>query len=120
MTTATTTTVSSSSRRAIVLLLIVITAAIHVSRAMVDPEISTLFALNAIGYLVLGALLYAPVPALEARRSLIRYVLIAYTITTIVLFFLWGAMSGDWPVIGFVDKAAEIALVVVLWLDRKA
>lgn len=110
----------TSSRSAVlVLVLVVATAAIHFSRALVDPEISTLFALNAVGYLVLGGLLYAPVAALDRWRGAIRWILIAYTITTIVLFFLWGAMSGDWPVIGFVDKAIEIALVVLLLRDRR-
>ena len=112
-------TLTPGRTRAIVLVLVVATAAIHMSRALVDPEISTLFALNAVGYLVLGALLYAPSPALEARRSMIRWALIIYTVTTIALFFLWGAMSGDWPVIGFVDKAIEVTLVIVLLLDRK-
>ena len=105
--------------RLIVLGLVIATAAIHISRAMVDPEISTLFALNAAGYLGLAALLYAPLPALDRWRGAIRWVLIAYTVTTIVMFFLWGAMSGDWPMIGFVCKAVEVALVAVLFLERR-
>jgi hypothetical protein len=115
-----TATTLARARSAIVVLgLIAATAAIHFSRALVDPEISTLFALNAVGYIVLGALLYAPVPALEARRNVIRWILITYTAITIALFFVWGAMSGDWPVIGFVDKAVELALVAVLLADRR-
>ena len=105
--------------RLIVIGLVVATALIHLSRAAVDPDISTLFALNAVGYLVLAGLLYAPLPALDRWRRTVRWVLIAYTATTIVLFFLWGAMSGDWPLIGFVDKAVEIALLAVLFLDRR-
>lgn len=103
----------------IVLALIAGTAVIHLSRAMVDPEISVLFALNAIGYFVLGALLYAPLPALDPWRSKIRWALIAYAATTIVLFFVWGFMSEDWPMIGFVDKAIESALIAFLLLERR-
>lgn len=105
--------------RLIVIGLVVATAAIHLSRALVDPEIGTLFTLNAVGYLGLAALLYAPIPALDRWRGAIRWVLIAYTATTIVMFFVWGLMSGDWPMIGFVCKAAEVALIAVLLLERR-
>ena len=118
--TATTTTADRGWMRWAVLALVLGTAAIHVSRALVDPEISVLFWLNAIGYVVLGAAYALPIPALEAWRGKIRWALIAYTVTTIVLFFVWGLMSGDWPIIGFVDKAIEVALVAILWLDRRA
>jgi hypothetical protein len=116
----TATTMQGARSRWVVLALAAATAGIHISRALVDPDISMLFWLNAIGYVVLGLAYALPIPALEAWRSKIRWALIAYTATTIVLFFVWGAMSGDWPVIGFVDKAIEIALIAVLWLDRRA
>jgi hypothetical protein len=115
-----TSTGERTSSRTLILVLVVATAAIHASRALVAPEIGPLFALNALGYLGLAALLYAPSPALERRRGTVRWVLIAYAVTTIVLFFVWGAMSGDWPLIGFVDKAIEVALVVLLLRDRRS
>jgi len=108
-----------ASSRILVLALVAGAAAIHVSRALVDPEISTLFWLNAIGYVTLGVLYTAPFGALERWRPTIRWALIAYAATTIALFFLWGVMSGDWPVIGFVCKAIEIALIAVLLRDRR-
>ena len=115
------TTIAERARSPLVVLtLVVATAAIHLSRALVDPDISTLFVLNAVGYLVLGGLLYAPLPSLDRWRGAIRWALIVYTLTTIALFFLWGAMSGDWPTIGFLDKAIEIALVAILLSDRRA
>jgi hypothetical protein len=102
-----------------VIALVLATAAIHISRALVDPEISTLFWLNAIGYVVLVAMLYAPIPALDAWRGRIRWALIVYAVITIALFFLWGLMSEDWPMIGFVDKALEMALVGLLLFERR-
>ena len=120
VTTATAATTERSWTRWAVLGLALATAAIHVSRALVDPEISMLFWLNAIGYVVLAAAYALPIPALAAWRGRIRWALIVYTAITIVLFFLWGAMSGDWPVIGFVDKAIEIGLIALLWLDRRS
>ena len=95
------------------------TAAIHISRALVDPEISTLFWLNAIGYVVLVGLLFAPIAALDAWRNRIRWALTIYTAITVALFFLWGFMSEDWPMIGFVDKAIEIALIALLLFGRR-
>lgn len=103
----------------VVIGLVAATAAIHASRALVAPEIGVLFGLNAAGYLGLIGLLYAPLPALVRWRGAMRWVLIGYTVTTIVFFFLWGAMSGDWPLIGFVDKAIEVALVALLLRERR-
>jgi hypothetical protein len=104
----------------VVLALALATAAIHVSRALVDPEISTLFWLNAIGYVVLAGLYVAPMPAVAAQRGKIRWALIAYTATTIALYFLWGAMSSDWPTIGFLAKAIEVSMIVLLVRDMRA
>jgi hypothetical protein len=104
----------------VVIALVLATAAIHLSRALVAPEIGPLFVVNAIGYVVLVTLLFAPMPALARRRGVIRWALIIYAATTIVLFFVWGAMSGDWPVIGFVDKAIEVALIAILLSDRRS
>jgi hypothetical protein len=113
-------TIERANANILVIGLVVATAAIHASRALVAPEIGVLFGLNAAGYLGLAGLLYAPMPTLARWRGAVRSVLIAYTVTTIVLFFLWGAMSGDWPLIGFVDKAIEVALVVLLLRERRA
>ncbi len=104
--------------RAVAAVLMLATAAIHLSRAFADAEIGMLFGLNAAGYVVLAALLVIPHPTLDRWRNAIRWVAIAYTGVTIALFFLWGAMSGDWPLIGFVDKAIEVAIVVLLLRDR--
>ncbi len=106
---------------AAIVALTVATAAIHFSRAIVDPEIRVLFLLNGLGYLALLAALYFPSPALRRRRRLVRRVLMGYTVLTIVLFFVWGMMSNAWSAIGLIDKLIEVALVVVLWHeDRQA
>jgi hypothetical protein len=104
----------------VVIVLVLATAAIHLSRAFADAEIGPLFTLNAIGYVVLGVLYTAPIAAFARWRGAIRWALIIYAVTTIVLFFVWGAMSGDWPLIGFVCKAIEVALVAILLADRRS
>ena len=101
--------------------LVVATAAIHWSRALVDPEIRVLFILNGLGYLALLAALYLPWPPLIAWRRVTRRVLMGYTVLTIVLFVVWGIMSGEWSGIGLLDKAIEVVLLILLWLeDRRA
>ena len=97
----------------------VATAAIHVSRALVNPHIRVLFTLNALGYLCLLALFVLPLRQGPARRSLVRRVFLGYVALTFVLFFAWGLMKGEWPVIGFVDKGVEVALFVLLGYQGK-
>lgn len=73
----------------------------------------TFFTLNGLGYLGLLALLQLPIPQLARFRGVTRWVLVAYTALTIVLWFL---MAGP-TVIGYVDKAIEAALIALLLAD---
>jgi hypothetical protein len=105
---------TQSTWRVVIAALIVATAAIHLSRAAADSEISLLFSLNALGYLGLGALFFAP--PLQRWQRWVRWALIAYTALTVALYILWGAMSGEWVMlIGPIDKIVEVALIVLLW-----
>ena len=92
-------------------------AVIHFSRAVVNPHITVLFTLNGIGYLGLVALLYLPVAA--PWRHLTRRILMGYTALTFVLFFVWGAMKGEWLVLGFVCIAVEALLLGALWWESR-
>jgi len=94
-------------------------AAIHLSRALVNPHITVLFTLNAAGYVLLLALLYLPVPVLVGQRRWVRWFFIGYAGVTFLLFFVWGAMKGEWPVIGFADKVIELALIALLWHEGR-
>jgi hypothetical protein len=102
-----------------IIVLTVAAAAIHLSRAVANPRITALFTLNAAGYLVLLALLYLPLAALEGRRGWVRWLFIGYAGITFVLFFVWGAMKGEWPVIGWADKVIELALIALLWQEGR-
>lgn len=104
----------------IVILLAVATAAIHFSRAIADPDIGVLFILNGLGYLVLVGLLYLPIPQLVSRHRLVRRALMVYTAVTIVLYFVWGVMSGEWAVpVGPIDKVVEAVMVGLLWREDR-
>lgn len=112
-------TKSLTRQQSAILLLTVATALIHFYRAAADPEISALFTLNGLGYLTLAGLLYARLPALAPYRSGVRWVFIGYTALTVVFYFVWAAMSGDWTVPwGPIDKIIEIALILLLWQEK--
>jgi hypothetical protein len=96
-----------------IILLTLATAAIHFS--LTFP--SAMFIANGLGYLVLLAALYLPIPQLAGYRRWVRWILMGYTALTIVL---WVAMGSRIP-IAYVDKAIEVALLVLLaWESRRA
>ena len=73
-----------------------------------------LFILNGLGYLGLLAALQLPIPRLARFRSAARWALVGYAALTIVLFFL---MAPWYDIIGYVDKAIEVALIALLIAD---
>ena len=73
-----------------------------------------LFIFNGLGYLGLLAVLQLPIRRLARFRSAARWALIAFAALTIVLFFL---MAPEYPIIGYVDKAIEVALIALLLAD---
>jgi hypothetical protein len=73
-----------------------------------------LFILNGLGYLGLLAILQLPIQQLARFRSAARWALIGFAALTIVLFFL---MAPEYMIIGYVDKAIEVALIGLLLAD---
>ena len=71
-----------------------------------------LFIFNGLGYLALLAALQ--LPQVARFRGAARWVLVAYTALTIVLFFV---MAPTYTIIGYVDKAIEVALIALLLAD---
>lgn len=94
-----------------IILLALATAIIHLTLSFPDP----VFILNGLGYLGLTAALFLPLSFLRDRRSLVRYVLMGFTLVTIIA---WIAIGMRTP-LGYIAKLIEIALLVLLWLDRK-
>ncbi len=106
-----TTSLASTALRVSIVLLTLATALIHLQLAFPDPA----FILNGLGYLALLAALYLPVPRLARYRNIVRWVLIGFTALTILLWILLGARTP----IGYIDKAIEIALILLLLLDAR-
>ncbi len=106
---------TSTSRFGLLQMLIVLltlaTAVIHISLNFPD----VMFILNGLGYLGLVAALYLPFSPLRQQRRTVRIVLIAYTALTIILWIVMGARTP----IGYIAKAVEVGLIVLLLLDKK-
>ena len=73
-----------------------------------------LFILNGLGYLGLLAVLQLPIRRVARFRSAARWALIVFAALTIVLFFI---MAPVYMIIGYVDKAIEVALIGLLLAD---
>lgn len=111
-----------------IIVLTVATALIHIGLGLTFlANGGGLFVLNGIGYLGLLALLYWPAAFLDRYRAWIRWLFIAYTAVTIVAWLFTGlgspvagmpiVLSDTKTLIAYVDKALEVALIVLLWLD---
>ena len=107
-----TATRTSTSRTALAILTI-ITALIHFERAIQDPDIRILFILNGLGYFALLAGFY--LPAFQRFHKAIRWIFVGYTVVTILLYFVWVAMSGEWTIpLGPLAKLVEAIMIVLI------
>jgi hypothetical protein len=100
-----------------VILLTLATAFIHLylsSMIFASGMNGTLFILNCLGYLALLAGLFLPIPVVKDYRPVVRILFIAFTLVTILAWAILG-MRNAW---GYADKAIEVVLVILLWLDR--
>src|SRR5215204_105475 len=94
-----------------VVLLTLTTAAVHLSLLFPDPA----FIFNGLGYLILLAALYLPIPWLVPHRRAVRWALIGYATLTILL---WTAI-GERNVLGYLTSADEVALVLLLLIESR-
>ncbi|MDX1415792.1 MAG: hypothetical protein R3293_16460 [Candidatus Promineifilaceae bacterium] len=100
-----------------IIVLTIITALIHLGLGVtfLPDFFGILFLLNGITYLLLLAGLYF-IPQLANRRSLIRWLLLAFTALTFVLYFAFN-WPDIWGLGGIVDKTVELILIVLLLID---
>jgi hypothetical protein len=103
---------ASWSIRLAIAILTLATAAIHLVLAI--PENLVAFHLNAAGYLALLAAFL--LPRFQAYRRWIRWLFMGYAALTVVL---WIFLGQPYTTIGYVDKAVEMVLIVLLWLDGR-
>ena len=92
------------------------TATLHIT---LFPDI--VFTLNGLGYIgLLGAFLL-PIPFLQQNRTLVWWAFVGYTALTIVLWVIMGDknfMAGTSSATGYYAKAAEVILIILLWMEK--
>ena len=101
-----------SAMRGGIVALALASAVIHIALAI--PEMIVPFYLNGLGYVAL-ATAYT-LPQLGRYRRQVRWLLIGFTALTIVL---WVMLGQPYTTIGYIDKAIELALLGLLWLDGR-
>ena len=89
------------------------TAIIHLVVAP-TPDGGVIFYFNALGYIALVTALF--LPPLRRYHRLLRWLLMGYTALTIVL---WALLGMPYTALGYVDKAIELGLLGLLWIDHR-
>lgn len=107
----------------IIVLLTLATAIIHiflgVSSWSTNTTMGALFVLDGIGYIGILALLYFS-GRVGRGRSTMRWILIAYTLLTIILYFVFNGSDAFSSPFGLITKGIEAVLIVLLLLDRRS
>ncbi len=80
-------------------------------------HIDPLFTLNALGYLALLVALIAQWP--KGRLALVHYAFIAFTAVTILAWVILNLLRGNADALGYATKAAELLLIIFLYLHLK-
>jgi len=105
-----------NGRRYLIILAALATAILHIT---LWPDI--VFTLNGLGYLGLLGAYFLPIAFFQERHNLVWWALVGYTLLTIVLWVVMGDkqfVPGTSSATGYYAKAAELVLLVSLWLDR--
>ena len=106
-----------------VILAALVTAGIHLYYDIFVEDPATpgfwLFLGNVLGFPVLTALLYSPIPLVGRFRRVVRTALIAQATASVISFFyVYLAVLGtSFDRVGLVAKAAEILIIVLLTVE---
>ena len=107
---------SRQTLRYAILILGLITGLIH---TVVLPLMGfewLLMPLNGLGFLVLTGFVFFDPAFLSGQRKLIIYLFMAYTLVTILGFFVVN--SAPFDPIGIITKLVEVLLMVALWFYK--
>jgi hypothetical protein len=75
-----------------------------------------LMLLNGLGFLILTWAVFTEPNFLAGQRKLVHYLFIAYTLVTIVGFFVLN--TPPYGPLGIIAKIDEVLLIVALWLHK--
>lgn len=107
---------SKQTLRYAILVLGLITGVIH---TIILPLLGyqwLLMPLNGLGFLVLTGLVFFDPAFLSGQRKWIIYLFMAYTLVTIVGYFVVNSPPFD--LVGIITKVDEVLLIIALWLYK--
>ncbi len=82
---------------------------------LVMGSLTTLFYLNALGYILLVIALY--LPPLGRFHRIIRWLLVAFAIVTIIAWF--AITGGNFNLLAYADKPVELLLIILLIIEDR-
>jgi hypothetical protein len=106
---------SKQTLRFIILVLGLISGVIHL---IILPLLGfewLLMPLNGLGFLVLTGLVFFNPAFVSERRTMLMYGFMAYTLVTIVGYFV---LNSAYDTIGITTKVFEVLLLIALWLYK--
>ncbi len=103
--------------RVLMIVAALVTAVIHAVLAlgMLGEAFSFVFFLNAFGFIGLTAMYLRPLAFFKPHHEALRWGLVGYSALTILL---WVIMNGQPDPAGIASKLAELALIILLLIDR--
>lgn len=119
---------SRSTLRLIIILTTLATAFIHLvvlnmrlTQANGQLTIDPAFTLNGLGFLsLMAALFFVKLPFLAGRETLLHYAYMAFTVVTLIAYFVVQGGNAFTDTLGLVTKAIEVVLLVALFLHLRA
>ncbi len=106
---------SKQTLRYAILLLGLITGVIHTVLLPILGFEWLLMPLNGLGFIVLTGLVFFEPAFLSEQRKLILYLFLAYTLVTIVGYFV---LNSAFDFLGIITKVDEVLLMIALWLYK--
>jgi hypothetical protein len=107
-----------SSLHKLIIVTAILTGIIHlVVLSLLIGQVSTLFVLNGLGFLVLLAAWYYTPGFLSSQRAALHAVFILYTLATIGA---WIAIGDKGDILGIITKLDEVVLLVALFLHLRS
>ncbi len=110
-------TATFGTTRWLILILGLATALIHlILLNLILHKIDPLFTLNGLGYLILLAAYFLPLPFARDNRSLVRWTLMGFAALTIIA---WAVLGRPYTTLGYLTKLIELGLIAFLWMDKR-
>ncbi len=105
----------NSNNRLAIIVLTLATAFIHL---YLSGGTDILFILNGLGFLLLLAVMYVPLPFFDQFRSMAAWGLVGFSAITIVAYFVVNPNPFA-SALGLLTKAIEFAIIILIVMNKR-